>query len=104
LLGVLQNLCRETQEGALTAAGLELYNKFFAGQKAPFSDESDANKNDFAQELTFRDPADAGKMLFCSWHGKVKFGSQYRMHFEWPRPAGQFSIKVVYIGPKITKR
>ena len=104
LLGVLQRLSDETRNGALTAAGLELYNKFFTGQKALFSDESEGNKRDFANELTFRDPAGGREPLFCPWHGKVKFGSQYRIHFEWPRANGQVAIKVVYIGPKITKR
>lgn len=104
LLGVLQNLCDETQRGgALSTAGLETYNKFFTGQKALFTDESERNKREFAQDLTFRDPADSSQHLFCPWHGKVKFGSQYRIHFEWPRPPGQMVIKIPYIGPKITK-
>ena len=104
LLGILQRLSEETSDGALTAAGLQLHNTFFNGQKALFTDESDRNKRDFKAELTFADPVDAAKKLFCSWHGKVKFGSQYRIHFEWPRPKGQTSIKIAYIGPKITKR
>jgi hypothetical protein len=104
LLGILQNLTKEKREGAFTPAGLELHNKHFVGKKALFTDESDANKQDFAAELTFRDPTDSSKTLFCSWHGKVKFGSQYRIHFEWKPPKGQEKIKVVYIGPKITKR
>jgi hypothetical protein len=103
LLGVLQKLSDETRDGALSAVGLELYDKFFMRQKALFSDESESNKRDFANELTFRDPAGGHEPLFCPWHGKVKFGSQYRIHFEWPRPRGQVAIKVVYIGPKITK-
>ena len=103
LLRVLETLTHETQEGALTAVGLELLNTFFTGEKALFTDESDANKRDFVHELTFPDPSDGTRNLFCPWHGKVKFGSQYRIHFEWPRPRGQTQIKVVYIGPKITK-
>ena len=102
LLRVLQKLTDETREGALTEAGLELRTAFFTGEKALFTDESDANKRDFARELTFADPSDPTQELFCPWHGKVKFGSQYRIHFEWPRPRGQTRIKVVYIGPKIT--
>ncbi len=26
--------------------------------------------------------------LLCPWHGKIKT-PQFRIHFEWPRPAGQ---------------
>ena len=103
LLGVLQKLTDETRDGALSAQGLDLYNKFFTGHKPLFTDESESNKRDFFQDLTFRDPSDPRKNLFCPWHGKVKFGSQYRIHFEWPRPKGQAPIKVTYIGPKITK-
>jgi hypothetical protein len=104
LLRVLHELANASREGAFSSAAFEIYNKFFTGEKALFTDESETNKRDFAQELTFRDPVDPrGKPLFCSWHGKVKFGGQYRIHFEWPRPKGQRHIKVVYIGPKITK-
>jgi hypothetical protein len=103
LLRVLQKLTAETREGALTPAGLELLNNFFTGKKALFTDESDSNKRDFERQLTFPDPSGSAHPLFCPWHGKVKFGSQYRIHFEWPRPEGQTRIKVVYIGPKITK-
>lgn len=53
--------------------------------------------------MTFSDPSPTGKKLFCPWHGKIKT-PQFRIHFEWPRPAGQREIKVVYIGPKITKQ
>jgi len=103
LLRVLQTLSDETNAGALSHAGLEVYNKFFTGTKPLFADESEGNKRAFAQELTFPDPTSPGDYLFCPWHGKLKFGSQYRIHFEWPRPKGQTEIKVVYIGPKITK-
>ncbi len=74
------------------------------GDEALFTDESETNKRDFARELTFSDPSDPAQDLFCPWHGKVKFGGQYRIHVEWPRPRGQARIKVVYIGPKIAKR
>jgi hypothetical protein len=104
LLRVLQKLTDETRDGALTEAGLELLKAFFIGEKALFTDESDTNKRDFAGELTFPDPSNPKQILFCPWHGKVKFGSQYRIHFEWPRPKGQTRIKVAYIGPKIAKR
>jgi hypothetical protein len=104
LLGILQTLARETREdSSFTDEGLRLYQMHFVGEKASFTDESDANKRDFKTEMTFRNPIDPPEELFCPWHGKVKIG-QYRIHFEWPRPKGQRRFKVVYIGPKITKR
>jgi hypothetical protein len=101
-LNVLQSLCQETaSDGSLSKEGIEIHQQFFVGEKAQFSDESDRNKNDFRNEMTFRDPI-TGTDLFCPWLGKVKKG-QFRIHFEWPRPQGQPQIKVLYIGPKITK-
>jgi hypothetical protein len=104
LLQVLQRLAEETtDDGGRTPAGEDLYRQNFMGDAPLFTDESDTNKSVFASELTFRDPSQPGKTLFCPWHGKIS--SQYfRIHFEWKRPAGQRHIKVVYIGPKITKR
>jgi hypothetical protein len=103
LLAVLQELVRETNtDGSFTNAGLELWQKHSVGDKAWFTDESDNNKRYFKKDLTFRDPVDAENNIFCPWHGKVKKG-QFRIHFEWPRPKDQRGIKVVYIGPKITK-
>jgi hypothetical protein len=104
LLAVLQSIFEETNaDSSLTPAGLELLQMHFVGDKAWFSDESEQNKRDFAREMTFVDPADLGSRIFCTWHGKVKKG-QFRIHFEWPRPKNQRIIKVVYVGPKITKR
>lgn len=104
LLGVLNRLVAETApDGRLSSDGLRLLNDHFVGDKAWFSGESDTNQELFERELTFPDPATPGKELFCPWHGKIKT-PQYRIHFEWPRPPGQRTIKVVYIGPKITKR
>lgn len=104
LLKVLQKIAQETRnDSALSAAGMELYQMHFTGGKAWFTDESEANKRDFRQEMTFTDPMNTTEKIFCPWHGKVKVG-QYRIHFEWHRPRGQQAIKVMYIGPKITKR
>jgi hypothetical protein len=103
LLGVLNKLVEETEEnGEFSLAGRELYTTHFVGKKAWFTDESQGNKVNFEQDMTFSDPRDAAKKLFCAFHGKIK-SPQIRIHFEWPRPEGQREIKVVYIGPKITK-
>jgi len=102
-LEVLQQLkqCFDAN-GERTGEGHALYQQHFTGDKAWFSDESDANKADFAAELTFPNPDSPGETLFCSWHGKVKT-PQYRIHFSWPVTAAS-SLYVVYVGPKITKR
>ena len=104
LLGTLDKLVEETNEdNSFSPRGQEIYNKHFVGEKAWFTAESETNKNDFKEKLTFTDPSDSSKSLFCHFHGKIKT-PQYRIHFEWERPPGQRKIKVVYIGPKITKK
>ena len=103
LLGVLQRLkVSFGEDGSRTAEGHELYQQHFTGDKAWFSDSSDAEKVDFKDNLTFRDPQNAEEELFCTWHGKVK-SPQYRIHFSWPVTAAT-PVYVVYVGPKITKR
>jgi hypothetical protein len=104
LLGILQHIAFHFEEdGSLDHRGQELVQMHFVGEKASFTDESDGNKRDFRHEMTFRDPSNPDALLFCPWHGKVKIG-QFRIHFEWPRPKEQREVKVLYIGPKITKR
>lgn len=103
LLGVLQTLASETQaDQSLTATGRELWQNHAVGEKAWFTDESDLNKIEFRSDMTFTDD-ETGAKVFCPWHGKVK-SPQFRIHFEWPRPRGQRHIKIMYIGPQITKR
>ena len=107
LLGILNDLVIESDEDAkLSQKGKEILANHFAGACDPkqplFKPESSTKKNNFKSELTFRDPSDVSKTIFCHWHGKIQT-PQTRIHFEWPRPSGQRKIKVVYIGPKITK-
>lgn len=102
LLGVLNTLARETQDDqSFTARGREIWQNHAVGEKAWFTDESDRNKIDFKSDMTFRD-VESGEKTFCPWHGKIKL-NQFRIHFQWPRPTGQKNIKIMYIGPKITK-
>lgn len=104
LLGVLDRLVAETDtKGALSVAGKRLLSEHFTGGKAWFTDESDTNKRKFKQEMTFIDPDNPTQTIFCGWHGKIKT-PQLRIHFQWPCPASETAIKIVYIGPKITKR
>jgi hypothetical protein len=91
-----------TRDGQLSAAGLALQQQFCVGDKAWFTDSSAGEKIDFKDDLTFRDPLRPGERLFCTWHGKVK-NRQIRIHYSWPVPAGEV-VRVVYVGPKITKR
>jgi hypothetical protein len=75
----------------------------FMGEKAWFTDEGGRNKTNFRKEMTFCDPEDTSRNIFCSWHGKINISYPIRIHFSWPITAEQRKIKVVYIGPKITK-
>ncbi len=86
-----------------TAASLEQFNELFVkyatGAKSRFSDSSPSEKRDFKTVLTFHVD---DKQRLCPYHGKVKI-QQYRIHIV-DRPAYQRSTRVVYIGPKLTKR
>lgn len=88
--------------GGLTSEGKRIYRDFFTGQNALFSDSSDTEKSKFRGELTFKHPSEAGKSLFCPWHGKERH-SALRLHFSWPVRFKE-PVYVVYIGKKITRR
>jgi hypothetical protein len=90
------------QAGQRTPEGQRLYQDHFTGGKAWFSDSSDAEKEEFKSDLTFKHPTALGATLFCTWHGKVKT-PQIRVHFSWPVRANE-PVYVMYVGPKITKR
>jgi hypothetical protein len=72
------------------------------GDRALFSGESPSNQAKFRQELTFQDPAAACRANFAHWHRKISYRF-FRLHFEWPVPAEATQLKVVYLGPKLTK-
>ena len=100
ILGKLMNAVDAA--GQRTAEGHEIYRDHFSGDRAWFSDSSDSEKNEFARELTFRNPGPAGGYLFCTWHGKVN-NPPFRIHFAWPERPGA-PMYVVYVGLKITRR
>lgn len=107
LLNILNQLvCESDAAGKLSPRGEELLANYFSGTcgtKTPiFKPETPNNRRSFKQAMTFPDPTDGSKTIFCHWHGKIQT-PQTRIHFEWPRPKGQREIKVVYIGPKISK-
>lgn len=102
LLRVLDEFmqCRN-DDGTYTERNHELIGQHFSGKKSWFSDESETNLRDFKNEMSFPDFEHPGKKVFCSWHGKIK-SPQYRIHFEWPTKL-RSTLRVFYIGPKITK-
>lgn len=103
LLQVLHDLRSAVDDnGQRTAAGQEIYQRHFTGGKAWFSDSSATEKHQFHQALSFRHPDDPGQTLFCPWHGKEK-SRQLRIHFTWPVSADT-SLRVVYVGPKLTRK
>jgi hypothetical protein len=95
--------CATALSEMATAATLEQFNELFTkyatGDKARFSDSSPGEKRNFKGALTF---AVDGKQRLCPYHGKVKI-QQYRMHLV-DRPAFGRPARIVYIGPKLTKR
>ncbi len=84
-------------------AARSVIDNFFTGERALFTGESVSNQHDFAQELTFPDPSAANRTIFAHWHGKISY-RVFRMHFEWPVPSGSRRLKVLYLGPKLTKQ
>lgn len=102
LLAVLQEFVScLNEDGSHSDRNHELIAQHFSGVKAWFTDESETNKRDFNDKMSFPDPDNEGEHIFCSWHGKIK-SPQYRIHFEWPLP-GRSKFRIFYIGPKITK-
>lgn len=102
LLRVLNEFMQfRNDDGTYSAKNYELIDQHFSGAKAWFTNESVTNQRDFENEMSFLDFEHPGEKVFCSWHGKIKT-PQYRVHFEWPIKASQ-TLRVFYIGPKITK-
>jgi len=103
LLGILDALVKSRDDhGVLTDASKQLISNFFSGDRARFTDESPGNKSKFEEQMTFRDPENADKWLFCPFHGKIN-NPAYRIHIRWPMEATHKKIVVAYIGPKITR-
>ncbi len=89
-------------KGNLTKLGHQIYEDFFKGDRAKFSNSSVTEQYKFRKELTFIDrQLDIINGLFCPWHGKVNYTTPIRIHFSWPIQSGQ-NLYVVYIGPKLT--
>jgi hypothetical protein len=102
LLDVLSRFKASHQSGERrTSEGNELYQEFFTGEFAWFTDSSDTEKEEFKKKMTFPHPEKLGEEIFAPFHGKVKT-PQMRVHFSWPVSADK-PIYILYIGDKITK-
>ena len=98
-LRILQQLMTEMNDsGELSTAGVEIRNRYFVGERAWFSSESETRKHD-ATRFTFPDPIGKGALV-CFWHGKIST-PVLRMHFEWPVEQPSQGLRVVYIGPHL---
>ena len=103
LLGILDRLaCAFDADGVQTPEAQQIYENYFKGKNALFSDSSESEKSKFRNELMFPHPGEPGKSLFCTWHGKVR-PMTLRLHYWWSRKSGD-PVYVVYAGPKITKQ
>jgi hypothetical protein len=103
LLGYLEAyMAGRGPDGAEGPAARDIIERFFVGERALFTGESLTNQRDFRTELTFPDPEDSTRVIFAHWHGKIS-RRFFRMHFEWPPPTNAKKIKVVYLGPKLTR-
>ena len=102
LLDVLNRLAGAVDaDGVRTEEGHRIYQQYFTGDRAWFSDSSDTEKRKYKDKLTFPHPEGSGT-LFCPWHGKESHQT-LRLHFSWPVQARE-PLYVMYIGPKLTKR
>ena len=102
LLDILDRLKGSFSDtGVLDAAGLQLRQDYFVGERALFTDSSNREKSRFREDLTFPHPGDSAQFLFCTWHGKER-RLNLRVHFSWPIVPDE-PLYVVYAGPKITR-
>jgi hypothetical protein len=90
------------ENGAEGPIARDIVQNHFTGDRALFTGESPGNQRRFSSEMTFVDPQNAGVEIFAHWHGKISHRF-FRLHFEWPVPANARQLKVLYLGPKLTK-
>jgi len=103
LLGHLEAyMAGREADGAEGPASRDIIERFFTGARAPFTGESDTNKNAFRAEMTFPTPGSSSPAIFAHWHGKISH-RVFRLHFEWPVPQYATTLRVAYLGPKLTK-
>jgi hypothetical protein len=109
----VEELCNHLNEymksrnanGSPSARTNEIIRALFtnaAGAEPLFTAESVSNQNSFRNELTFPDPSVPNRTIFAHWHGKIRHRF-FRLHFEWPVPLDAAQLKVLYLGPKLTR-
>lgn len=102
-LKILNSVVKSRNErGEYTKKTNEIIRKYFLGDGAKITDESESNKTKFKDDMTFKDPRDLESSLFCSWHAKIS-KRYFRIHFEFPIKSTQKTMAICYIGPKLTK-
>jgi hypothetical protein len=102
LLGYLETYMKgRDKDGIEGPAAREVLEKQFRGDRPLFSPESDTNQREHRADMTFPDPS-GGSDIFAHWHGKISHRC-FRMHFEWPVASNVKRLKILYIGPKLTK-
>jgi len=92
-------------DGSESYRSREIVRAFFTeahGAVPLFTGESVTNQRNYEAVLTFPDPENENRKLFAHWHGKIDH-RVFRMHFEWPMPRESRRLKIVYLGPKLTK-
>jgi hypothetical protein len=89
-------------DGAEGPTARKIIEDHFTGDRALFSGESSTNQRKFRAELSFPDPDDPQETIVAHWHGKISH-RYFRMHFEWPPRAESSKLKILYLGPKVTK-
>lgn len=94
-------MCGRDDAGNEGPGSAEILQSHFQGERALFSPESATNKRDFRREMTFPDP-ESGPEIFAHYHGKISHRI-FRLHFDWPVPSSAPKLKVLYLGPKLTK-
>jgi hypothetical protein len=102
LLGYLDAYMRgRNPDGSEGLGAREVISNYFNGERALFSPESPTNQKEHRKEMTFSDP-EGGSDIFAHWHGKISHRF-FRLHFDWPVNPETKKMKILYIGPKITK-
>ena len=103
LLDILDKLAQSFDgNGERTEEGQKIYDDYFKGDRAWFSDSSDTEKKRFQTKLTFDHPRRPDTTLFCTWHGKISHMT-LRLHYSWSGKAKD-PVFIVYAGPKITRQ
>lgn len=89
-------------DGSEGPVARQIIRDHFVGDNADFSGESATNRRKYKSEMEFSDPATPDQNIFAHWHGKISHRF-FRLHFEWPVHANADRLKVLYLGPKLTK-